>query len=65
MGDKAIAGGTHYGVIQLELGVVDLRLQVVDAGNRRFLLAACTEIAFDQFIDPEQVTFCRQMLGLE
>ncbi|MNM86342.1 hypothetical protein D3C81_984920 [compost metagenome] len=55
MGDIALARRPHHGAVEFELGVVQLRLQVVDPGDGRFLLAAGAEVAFDQLVDAVQI----------
>ncbi|MNJ56459.1 hypothetical protein D3C77_520070 [compost metagenome] len=65
MRHKALARCPHHRVIQLELSIVDLRLQVINPSNRSLQLTARTKVALDQLVHPRQITLGGQMLGLE
>ncbi|MNC43340.1 hypothetical protein D3C75_921960 [compost metagenome] len=65
MGDVPPARRANNGVIQLKLRIIDLRLQIIDPRQSRFLLTARAEVTLDQLIDPVQITLGRQLLGLE
>ena len=65
LGDIAARGGTHHRIVQLELGNIELRLQIIDAGVCHIDIAPIAQVALGHLAGTIKVGLGRNQLRLD